>query len=150
MQVFEYILGPMLIIYLFRYMHNCVDVTLKHTVLALLLMIGVSAQGHAAELIMIEEAGCVYCARFNAEIAPVYPKTAEGKLAPLRRIDLSDEWPADLAQVKPETITPTFILVENQREVGRLYGYQGDEFFWFLLGEMLEKLKHDSPQGRTQ
>ena len=32
----------------------------------------------AAELVMMEQPGCVWCARFNAEIAPAYPKTDEG------------------------------------------------------------------------
>ena len=98
----------------------------------------------AAQLLMIEEEHCPYCERFNHEIAPIYPKTAEGKQAPLRRIDLADGWPADLSFVKPEQLTPTFILIDNDRELGRLYGYQGDEFFWFLLGELLAKLDTSS------
>ena len=34
----------------------------------------------------------------------------------------------------------TFILVDKGEEVDRLIGYPGDEHFWFLLGDMLEKL----------
>ncbi len=89
---------------------------------------------------MVEEENCPYCDRFNSEIAPIYPKTEEGKIAPLRRINLANAWPHDLSFIQPETLTPTFILVADGREVGRLYGYQGDEFFWFLLGELLDKL----------
>ena len=95
----------------------------------------------AAQLVMVEEQHCPYCERFNAEIAPIYPKTAEGKLAPLRRIDIADGWPEDLSNIKSETLTPTFILIEDNKEIGRLYGYQGDEFFWFLLGQLFEKLE---------
>lgn len=94
----------------------------------------------AAELIVVEQDDCPYCKRFNHEIAEAYPKTAEGKLAPLRRVDLQEDWPADLANVPIERFTPTFILVENGQEVDRLIGYPGDEYFWFLLGEMLDKL----------
>ena len=94
----------------------------------------------AAELIMIEQDGCVYCEKFNREIAQAYPKTEEGKRAPLRRINLDDEWPEDLSQVKTQQFTPTFILVENNKEYARLKGYPGDEYFWFLLNEMLDKL----------
>jgi thioredoxin-related protein len=100
-----------------------------------------SSASYAAQLLMIEEAGCVYCAKFNAEIAPIYPKTDEGKLAPLRRLDLANAWPEDLSQIKPATVTPTFVLIQDDREIGRLYGYQGDEFFWFLLGDLLAKLE---------
>lgn len=94
----------------------------------------------AAELVIIEEQGCVYCAKFNREIAPAYPKTAEGKLAPLRRLQLSDPWPSDLQNIVPARFTPTFILVEEGKEIDRLTGYPGDEHFWFLLNSMLEKL----------
>lgn len=92
------------------------------------------------ELVMVEQSGCVFCERFDSEIAHIYPKTEEGMRAPLRRIDLGDGWPADLVNVATETLTPTFILVENGREVGRLRGYRGDEYFWFLLGELMAKL----------
>ena len=94
----------------------------------------------AAELLMVEQPGCVFCERFNREIAPAYPKTSEGKLAPLRRVDLTEPWPADLVLVKPATLTPTFILISESNEVDRLAGYPGDEHFWYLLGEMLKKL----------
>ena len=41
-------------------------------------------------LIMAEEEGCVWCARWNEEIGPIYPKTPEGRAAPLLRLDLHD------------------------------------------------------------
>ena len=94
----------------------------------------------AAELLMIEQAGCVFCERFNQEIAPAYPNTSEGKLAPLRRVDLSEPWPADLSSVTPAILTPTFILIHEGNEVDRLAGYPGDDHFWYLLGEMLKNL----------
>lgn len=100
-----------------------------------------TAESASAELIMVEETGCAFCARFNDEIAPIYPNTTEGSIAPLRRINIDKGWPDNLSHIKTESLTPTFILVQDNRELGRLYGYQGDEFFWFLLGELLEKLK---------
>ena len=33
----------------------------------------------AADLVMVEEPGCPWCARWTAEIGPIYPKTAEGR-----------------------------------------------------------------------
>ncbi|MAS06212.1 MAG: transcriptional regulator [Ahrensia sp.] len=94
----------------------------------------------AAELIMFEQAGCVWCAKWNAEIAPAYAKSAEGKIAPLRRVDIHAPLPEDLSGIRIERFTPTFVLVDNGEEIGRMRGYTGDEFFWFLLGEMLDKL----------
>nr|CAH59729.1 soxS [Pseudaminobacter salicylatoxidans KCT001] len=99
----------------------------------------------AAELLMLEQPGCAWCARFNAEIAPAWPKTDEGRRAPLRRVDITMPWPEDLVDVRKERFTPTFVLMEDGKEVGRLIGYVGDEFFWFRIGELLSKLPgHDS------
>ena len=96
----------------------------------------------AAELLVLEQAGCVWCARFDAEIAPGYPNTDEGRRAPLRRVDVTYPLPEDLAAIRPERLTPTFILLaDDGTEVARLRGYPGDEFFWPVLSEMMAKLK---------
>lgn len=99
----------------------------------------------AAELLMLEQPGCHWCERWNSEIGVAYPKTEEGKLAPLRRVDISKGWPEDLAAVRPERMTPTFILVDNGQEVERLRGYPGEHFFWPLLADMLAKLPPKAP-----
>ena len=64
--------------------------------LALAAMTIIIMPAGAAELLMLERPGCLWCARFNAEIAPAYPKTEEGRIAPLRRFDITDPWPSDL------------------------------------------------------
>ncbi len=94
----------------------------------------------AAELIMLERPGCAWCLRWNQEIAPIYPLTEEGQRAPLRRVDVTRPWPQDLAGIATDRYTPTFIVVENGREIARLRGYPGDNFFWPLLEAMLAKL----------
>lgn len=94
----------------------------------------------AAELIMVEQPGCVWCERWDEEIGVAYPKTEEGRVAPLRRVDITDGWPEDLAGVARERLTPTFILVSDGVEIDRLRGYPGEHFFWPLLSAMLEKL----------
>jgi len=97
----------------------------------------IAGQAMAADLVMVEQAGCMYCARFDAEIAPIYPKTDEGRRAPLRRVDLRD-LPDDIAFTSRPIFTPTFVLVDDGRELARLEGYAGDQFFWFLLKQMLD------------
>lgn len=94
----------------------------------------------AAELLVVEQDDCPYCERFDAEIAPIWPKTAQGRRAPLRRVPLSGPWPAALATIERATFTPTFILVEDGREIDRLVGYPGEEHFWFLVGELLGRI----------
>ncbi|AWM00530.1 thioredoxin [Bradyrhizobium amphicarpaeae] len=91
----------------------------------------------AAELVMFERPGCTWCARFNAEIAPIYGKTDESRAAPLRRIDLNSRLPADLAGIDPGPFTPTFVVVQEGREIGRIRGYPGDAFFFGLLDRIL-------------
>lgn len=88
-------------------------------------------------LIMVEEAGCMWCALWNRQIAPIYPKTAEGQAAPLRRIDIHDALPSDIVFSRRLAYTPTFVLVEEGKEVARIEGYPGADFFWGLLGQML-------------
>jgi len=94
----------------------------------------------AAELVMFEQKGCVWCQRFDREIEHAYDKTTEGKRAPLRRVDIAKPQPADLAFAKRERFTPVFVLVDNGREFGRIRGYPGDTFFWGLLANMMERL----------
>ncbi len=106
----------------------------------LALLIGFSTPALAAELVMFEQAGCAWCKRFNEEIAPAWSKTEQGKRAPLRRVDIHADIPADLADIPVERFTPTFVLVDDGRELGRLRGYPGDQFFWALMDEMLAKL----------
>jgi thioredoxin-related protein len=105
-----------------------------------LLAIALSATAATAEsvLVMIEEHGCVWCARWNAEIAPIYSKTSEGKAAPLRRLDINQTMPAELSFKGKLHFTPTFVLMVDGKEISRLEGYPGEDFFWGLLGQMLK------------
>jgi hypothetical protein len=111
---------------------------MRRLVVVLTLLLALPA--HAAELIMFEQKGCVWCEKFNREIAPAYAKTNEGERAPLRRVDIGAPLPADLAFVRRERFTPVFVLVEQGREFGRIRGYPGDTFFWGLLANMIERL----------
>jgi len=94
----------------------------------------------AAELLMFEEAGCPWCKRWHAEVGPGYPKSTEGQRAPLRRIMLEGPKPAGIVLASPVSFSPTFVLVENGREIGRITGYPGADFFWGLLAELIQKL----------
>ncbi|MDO6730633.1 hypothetical protein Q4577_11435 [Marinovum sp. 2_MG-2023] len=88
-------------------------------------------------LIMVEEPGCIWCARWNADIAPIYPKTPEGRAAPLMRIDIRDNPPETIEFARSFQFTPTFVLVVDGQESARIEGYPGEDFFWGLLGRMI-------------
>lgn len=104
-----------------------------------------AAAAHAAELVMVTQKGCLYCRQWEAQVGPEYPLTAEGRAAPLRRIDLHTPRPEDLSFAGPLRITPTFVLMIEGQEAARIEGYPGEDFFWGMLGRMLET--HDVTMG---
>ena len=87
-------------------------------------------------LIMVEQDGCRYCIEWDREIAPKYPKSAEGRFAPLQRAKRGD---AALKNFNPVIYTPTFLVVRNGEELGRVTGYAGKMFFYEELDEQLAK-----------
>lgn len=101
------------------------------------LFLGSFAQADT-RLLMAEEPGCLWCARWNEEIAHLYPKTAEGRAAPLQRFDIRDGPPGDVTLNSKVRFTPTFILVHDGTEKGRIEGYPGEDFFWGLLGQVMD------------
>lgn len=109
--------------------------------LVLAALVGMAALPARSEtlLVMAEEVGCVWCALWNKEIAPIYPKTAEGRAAPLRRINIHEDPPSDIVLKSRLTFTPTFVLVSEGKEVSRIEGYPGEDFFWGLMGQMLKE-----------
>jgi len=117
---------------------------LRRILVSIFLLVS-SALTAAADLslVMVEENGCIWCARWNDEIAHIYPKTPEGQSAPLRRIDIHAALPDDLTFARRLSFTPTFVLMQDNLEISRIEGYPGEDFFWGLLKKMLEKA--DSP-----
>ncbi|MGV6888129.1 hypothetical protein ACTYEO_02640 [Rhodophyticola sp. SM2404] len=105
----------------------------------MVLTIGTQASASELELVMVEEQGCVWCARWMEEVGPEYPLTPEGLTAPLRRIDIRQAVPDDLSFATRAVYTPTFILVSDGQEIGRIEGYPGEDFFWGLLGRLIEQ-----------
>ncbi len=101
----------------------------------------------SAELVMFERAGCPWCARWDAEVAPAYTKTAEGQRAPLRRHNLDKGQPTDVTLERPVRYTPTFVLVDNGKEVGRITGYIDNAMFWGTLMPMIAKLDASGGAG---
>ncbi len=105
---------------------------------ALVLGFGLATRVEAeVAMVMVEQPGCIYCARWDREIAPIWPLSEEGRRAPLRRVDLHD-LPDDIEFASPPRLTPTFVLVDDGVEQARIEGYAGDEFFWAMTDRMLD------------
>lgn len=90
----------------------------------------------ATVLVMIEDRGCPYCARFDAEARDSYVKSREGLMAPLVRYRRGDPAIAFLERI---VYSPTFVLLVEGREVGRAVGYQGAELFWMEIAGLMAK-----------
>jgi hypothetical protein len=95
----------------------------------------------APQLVMAGRVDCPWCLAWHREVGPGYPHSDEGKLAPLREVDLDQAWPADLPKARGILYTPTFLLVACGREIGRITGYPGADFFYPKLDALLEQLK---------
>ena len=109
-----------------------------------------ASSARAAELVMFEQAGCAWCEAFDSEIGSIYGKTDDGLRAPLRRVDIEQALPADLAFIEVERLTPLFVLVDQGREIGRIRGYGGREMFWTQLYMLIQKLDNrDTERTRT-
>ncbi len=95
----------------------------------------------AAELLMFMEEGCPWCMKFDREVGRIYANTPEGKIAPLKRVDV-DDVPDEYKFVGYVYFTPTFVLVDDEKHViGRIIGYQNFDWFWEQLEIQLKKLK---------
>lgn len=105
---------------------------------ALLAVAGCLSASAETRLVMVEEVGCVWCARWNTEISGIYPKTGEGRAAPLMRLDIHAARSPRLEFASKLRFTPTFVLMVDDKEVSRLEGYPGEDFFWGILAQMLE------------
>ncbi len=98
--------------------------------------------GRAAQLVMFERKYCPWCVRWKKDIGSFYHKTDEGKIAPLRIVDMDGKRPEDLKDIKGVVWSPTFVLLDDGgREVGRMEGYQNEEAFWIGLDALIEKMK---------
>lgn len=112
---------------------------LRYVLTALILLANianVSAEEQAPlELVMVTSDHCPFCKAWERDVGFIYSNTPYAQKARLRRVDI-----ADVASTLPElpTIvfgTPTFLILENNMEVGRIEGYQSSDLFFWALSE---------------
>ena len=114
---------------------------MRHCLIGFFLFLLMTTPAAAAKLIMIESQGCSWCELWDEEIGDVYPLTSEGKIAPLVRYDIDDFPSAKYSFEKDVYYTPTFIVVDDTSEIGRIVGYAGESFFWGILGQILNRME---------
>jgi hypothetical protein len=97
------------------------------------------AQPHSSPpviLLLIEDRGCPYCARWDRDVGPGYARSPEGQFAPLVRRYRGSP---DVSFLDGVVFSPTFLVLKDGKEVGRIVGYAGPDFFWSELSALLAK-----------
>jgi hypothetical protein len=105
----------------------------------------VNAAEAPLRLIMVAEAGCRFCQKWDADVGAAYPRSREGSFAPLIRVRRGAP---EIAGFAPIVYTPTFIVAAGRKEVGRITGYPGESFFWEELTVLLEKMGFSGAPAR--
>lgn len=93
----------------------------------------------AAELIMYDRDGCYYCLEWKNKVGKYYNQTREGMAVPLTRVDLGERIPSRLAKVRKPVMTPTFVMIHEGREIGRINGYPGEKKFWAMMSYLIKR-----------
>ncbi len=121
---------------------------MKNLLIAIMFSLLFSLPASAAELLMIHSPTCVFCKAFMKETEPGYSTSEQSKKYPLHVIDISQaesrEWIKQATQskkIKPIRGTPTFILYDNDKEIGRFVGYGGEEWFYHYLDETIKGIE---------
>ncbi len=116
---------------------------LKYLIAAISILVAAPVTAET-QLLMVREQGCFWCARWDAEVGDAYDKTSEGKAAPLVTADLHGSLDS-YEFVRPVVFSPTFVLIDDNVELGRIEGYPGEDFFWGFLGNLLEEAEIPAP-----
>ena len=103
------------------------------------LLLFLPSPGISAELIFVEQPGCYACVRFNKELGASYDLSTLGRDVPLRRVDINNRWPYRGSGVRRPMGTPTFIILDGGKEIGRFAGYGDGPRFWKKFEAVLAK-----------
>ena len=105
----------------------------------LLIALTAPAMGGELRLLMLDQEHCEWCEAWDKEVGVVYARTVEGKRAPLIRSSIHEDLPEGVTIARRAHFTPTFVLLEDGREIGRIDGYPGEDFFYGLLRKLFER-----------
>lgn len=89
------------------------------------------------QLIVMEAPGCIYCNLFRRDVLPSYQTSERGKDMPVRFLDVNDVPKTGIELQSPIDILPTFVIVKDNRELGRIPGYMGPEDFFHSINYLL-------------
>ncbi len=83
----------------------------------------------STELVMFSSPLCAYCAYFEQNVIPIYKHHDLAQIAPLNAVNMDEEGSGPYTLEKPIEVLPTFIVMRNGKEVGRLSGIPDKLYF---------------------
>lgn len=87
------------------------------------------------ELVLVTSDHCPFCKAWERDVGGIYGNTPYARHARLRRVDIGDVDSA-LPELSANVFgTPTFLVLENNTEIGRIEGYQSSDLFFWALSE---------------
>ncbi len=89
------------------------------------------------ELVVMEAPGCTYCELFRRDVLPSYQASERAKEMPIRFLDINDITAEDLGLDTAIDIVPTFVVLKDHKEVGRIPGYMGPEYFFHSINHLI-------------
>lgn len=95
------------------------------------------------EIIVMEADGCIYCGIFRRDILPAFESSPRGKKMPVRFVDINEIDTARVTLERPIDILPTFVIVHDQREIGRIPGYVGQHDFFQSINYVMSSSGHE-------
>lgn len=97
-----------------------------------LTLVGAPAIAEAAELVVFSSNDCQITQKFRREVTPHYRGTKGAQVFPLRFVNIESP-SVKIVLARPVTTSPTFVFVDNGKEIARFAGYPGREHFLRLI-----------------
>ena len=94
-------------------------------------------KGSNLELVVMEAPGCTYCGIFRRDVLPAYEASERAKDVPIRFLDVNDVSSTKMDLETPVDIVPTFVILKDNKEIGRIPGYVGPETFFHTINYLL-------------
>lgn len=91
------------------------------------------------EMIVIEAKNCIYCKLFRRDVLPGFRSSKHADEVSIRFLDINELEDKSLQLQHEVQIVPTFVVVSDNREIGRIPGYIGPTDFYYAIGRVIER-----------
>lgn len=96
-----------------------------------------TARAQNVELLVFEHEDCRYCRIFRSDVLPRYRDNGQEARAPIRFIRVEHTDTRRMNLHGGIHMVPTFVLMQDGQEVGRITGYWAPDNFFKMLANLL-------------